>query len=145
MAGTNEYKTKQREVIMKFLESQGNNHVTIDEVLEHLRAQQIAIGRTTIYRYMEKLTESGTLRKYFLEEGMGACYQYIAGGEQCNSHFHLKCLNCGILLHVECSYLAGADKHILEEHGFEIDNTKTVFYGWCEKCKRERRNYGEAQ
>jgi len=138
VANTSEYKTRQREVILEFLKEQGDKHVTIDEVLSHLREKGISIGRTTIYRYMEKLTESGTLRKYFLEEGLGACYQFVGEHSKCNSHFHLKCVKCGVLLHVECNYLAGADKHILEEHGFEVDNTKTVFYGWCEKCKQER-------
>ncbi|WP_455714791.1 Fur family transcriptional regulator [Anaerosporobacter sp.] len=138
MATSNEYKTKQREIIQTYLENHGENHVTIDEVLSHLRDNNISVGRTTIYRYMEKLTEAGTLRKYFLEEGMGACYQYVGENEQCQSHFHLKCIKCGVLLHVKCDYLAGADKHILEEHGFEIDNTKTVFYGWCKSCKENK-------
>ncbi|WP_167957664.1 Fur family transcriptional regulator [Anaerosporobacter faecicola] len=138
MGTSNEYKTKQREVILHYLQNHGENHVTIDEVLNHLREQNISIGRTTIYRYMEKLTESGVLRKYFLEEGMGACYQFIGEGKECHSHFHLKCVNCGVLLHVQCKYLAGADQHILEEHGFEIDNTKTVFYGLCKDCKEKK-------
>lgn len=138
MAISNEYKTKQREIIQNYLENHGENHVTIDEVLNHLRDNNISVGRTTIYRYMEKLTEAGTLRKYFLEEGMGACYQYVGENEECHSHFHLKCIKCGVLLHVKCDYLAGADKHILEEHGFEIDNTKTVFYGWCKSCKENK-------
>ena len=140
MATSNEYKTKQKEIIQNYLENHGENHVTIDEVLTHLRNNQISVGRTTIYRYMEKLTEAGTLRKYFLEEGMGACYQYIGENQECHSHFHLKCIKCGILLHVKCDYLAGADKHILEEHGFEVDNTKTVFYGWCKTCKSNKEN-----
>ena len=134
MATSNEYKTKQKEVIQNYLENHGENHVTIDEV----RDNQISVGRTTIYRYMEKLTEAGTLRKYFLEEGMGACYQYIGENKECNSHFHLKCIKCGVLLHVKCDYLSGADKHILSEHGFEIDNTKTVLYGWCKACKTNK-------
>lgn len=140
MATSNEYKTKQKEIIQNYLENHGENHVTIDEVLNYLRSNQISVGRTTIYRYMEKLTEAGTLRKYFLEEGMGACYQYIGENQECHSHFHLKCIKCGILLHVKCDYLAGADKHILEEHGFEVDNTKTVFYGWCKTCKSNKEN-----
>ncbi|WP_310602491.1 Fur family transcriptional regulator [Anaerosporobacter sp.] len=138
MAVSNEYRTKQREIIQNYLENHGECHVTIDEVLGYLRENEISVGRTTIYRYMEKLTEAGTLRKYFLEEGMGACYQYVGKNKECKSHFHLKCIKCGVLLHVACDYLAGADRHILQEHGFEIDNTKTVFYGWCKVCKEEK-------
>lgn len=129
------YRTRQREVILDFLKHSDGKHVSVDEVSDHLKAEGEKVGRTTIYRYMEKLTEEGTLRKYFIEEGAGACYQYVdlAGG--CHEHFHLKCLKCGRLLHVECDYLNQLGVHIEEHHGFVVDNTKTVLYGVCKDCK----------
>lgn len=129
------YRTRQREVILEFLKNSNSRHVSIEEVLEHLKAAGEKVGRTTIYRYMEKLTEEGVLRKYFIEEGAGACYQYVDSAQGCHEHFHLKCLKCGKLLHVECDYLNQIGKHIRDYHGFEVDNTKTVFYGICKDCK----------
>lgn len=129
------YRTRQREVILEFLKNSNSRHVSIEDVLEHLKASGEKVGRTTIYRYMEKLTEEGVLRKYFIEEGVGACYQYVDSARGCHEHFHLKCLKCGSLLHVECDYLNQIGKHIEDYHGFEIDNTKTVFYGICKDCK----------
>ncbi|MBP3542657.1 MAG: transcriptional repressor [Lachnospiraceae bacterium] len=129
------YRTRQREAILEFLKRSGSHHVSIEEVLEHLKAEGEKVGRTTIYRYMEKLTEEGTLRKYFIEEGVGACYQYVDSAQGCHEHFHLKCLKCGKLLHVECDYLNKVGEHIGEHHGFVVDNTKTVLYGVCKDCK----------
>lgn len=130
-----EYRTRQREVILEFLKNSDSRHVSIEEVLEHIKAAGEKVGRTTIYRYMEKLTDEGVLRKYFIEEGAGACYQYVNPQKNCREHFHLKCLKCGSLIHVECEYLEQIGSHILTHHGFEVDNTKTVFYGICRDCR----------
>lgn len=132
------YRTRQREVILRFLKNSDSRHVSVEEVLEHLKAEGQKVGRTTIYRYMEKLTEEGTLRKYYIGEGAGACYQYVELQAACHEHFHLKCLSCGGLLHVECDYLSQVGEHIRRHHGFEIDHTKTVFYGVCQQCNRNR-------
>lgn len=129
------YRTRQREVILEYLKHSDSRHVSIEDVLEHLKASGEKVGRTTIYRYMEKLTEEGALRKYFIEEGAGACYQYVDSAKGCHEHFHLKCLKCGSLIHVECDYLNQIGMHIEEHHGFKVDNTKTVFYGICKDCK----------
>lgn len=129
------YRTRQRELILDFLKHSDARHVSVDEVLEHLKAEGDKVGRTTIYRYMEKLTEEGVLRKYFIEEGAGACYQYVEYAQGCHEHFHLKCLKCGRLFHVECDYLNKLGEHIKEHHGFTVDNTKTVLYGVCKDCK----------
>lgn len=131
------YKTKQREAILSYLKKCGGRHITIDDVLEYLKMSGEKVGRTTIYRYMEKLAQQGILRKYFIEEGAGACYQYVDEEKKCQEHFHLKCLQCGKLLHVECESMNNIEQHILEQHKFAIDNTKTVFYGLCEDCHKK--------
>ncbi len=135
MTQTGEYKTRQREVILEFLKQSSSRHVTIDEVWDYLKGQSVKVGRTTIYRYMEKLTAQGQLRKYHIKEGSGACYQYIGRQTNCQEHFHLKCTECGCLLHAECDYLSGVALHVMEHHRFAVDQTKTVIYGICEACK----------
>ena len=131
------YRTKQREAILQYLENSSSRHVSIEDVLDHLKAAGEKVGRTTIYRYMEKLTSEGVLRKYYIEECAGACYQYVEPWEACREHFHLKCLKCSKLFHLECDYLNQIGEHILTHHGFEVDHTKTVFYGICKDCKEK--------
>jgi len=46
----------------------------------------------------------------------------------------MKCIGCGVLLHVECSYLDEVAQHVASHHRFAIDHTKTVLYGLCELC-----------
>lgn len=128
------YKTRQREQILQLLLAHQEEHFSVDRIVDCLRAQQQQVGRSTVYRYLEKLVQAGKARKYYIEEGAGACYQYAGEQSSCHEHFHLKCTSCGRLIHVECNYLEQVSEHVLAHHSFTIDHTKTVLYGLCADC-----------
>lgn len=77
----------------------------------------------------------GTVRKYIAEEGQSACFEFIDESGECTLHYHLKCSECGRLIHVNCEYLDEVAEHILEHHGFVISPEKTILYGICERCR----------
>jgi len=129
------YKTKQGEQITALLKKYSDKHLTADEVSELLRDEGNAVGKATVYRNLDKLVAGGQVRRYTLEDGNPACYQYI-GSEQCREHFHLKCLRCGAVIHLECDYLSDLNRHLLEHHAFEVDNSKIVLYGICGNCRK---------
>lgn len=133
MAETKMYKTKQRTVIEALLKS-SKSHLTVEEICKKLEKSGQNVGRTTVYRTLEKLEKEGVVRKYS-SVGESSCYQYVSSGEECNNHFHLKCEKCGKLIHLECSELNTISGHINEHHGFAVNPLKTVFYGVCEVCK----------
>jgi Fur family ferric uptake transcriptional regulator len=112
----------------------GGGHVTVNQIVRHFGNREAAIGQTTIYRHLEKLVNDGKIRKYLLTEGGGACYQYIDAGKNCREHFHLKCEQCGRLIHLDCDKLDRIRRHILREHDFQINMLKTTFYGKCKEC-----------
>ncbi|MDR0624286.1 MAG: transcriptional repressor [Treponema sp.] len=128
------YATRQGKRILDYLESLGGRHVTVYEAARFFAGEGEGIGQTTIYRHLEKLTEEGKLRKYILNDGKSACYQYVDDGAECREHFHLKCEKCGTLIHLECDVLKKIRRHIFKEHRFRINALKTVFYGRCEHC-----------
>ena len=130
------YKTKQREKILQCLNQNPDRHLNVDEIVELLRLNGESVGKTTVYRYIDKLCTEGLVRKYFLPEGDGACYQLC--DKNCKQHFHLKCVDCGELIHTECDFLAGVAEHVNAEHGFVIDPGLTVLYGFCEHCNSKR-------
>ncbi|MDF2822034.1 MAG: transcriptional repressor [Clostridiales bacterium] len=130
------YKTKQKEYILSYLEQNREKHLTVDNMIDFLKQNDTPVGKSTVYRYLDVLVNKGIVRKYIVEEGKSSCYQYINDGHACKEHFHLKCNDCGKLFHVECERLEGINNHILEHHKFEIDNSKTVYYGTCEKCHK---------
>ncbi len=133
MRSTDGYKTKQRAAVEAVLQST-DNHVTVEEMVERLNADGKSVGRTTVYRCLERLVEEGRARKYAAQSGESACYQYIADDHACHEHFHLKCTACGRLIHIECDHMNELSAHIAAEHGFAVDPLKTVLYGLCGEC-----------
>ena len=130
MAGR--YRTRQRELIVKLLEENSSRHLSADEIESLLAKSGAPVGKATIYRCLDRLEEQGTVRKYRMSDGKGACYQLLDSG--CKFHYHCKCTGCGELLHVECGQLDTIGAHMLSHHGFVIDSAQTVFYGLCERC-----------
>lgn len=142
MDGQSVYRTRQKTLIEECLRNTGGRHITAETVAALLTAQGTPVGMATIYRQLERLVEEGTVRKYVLDGKTGACYQY--NGETVCEHFHLKCLKCGELFHADCDFLNRLSEHIYREHGFSVDNTKTVFYGECAACRRKEKKGGGA-
>lgn len=131
------YKTRQRAEVLNCLIENKASHMTADEIMAWLKNKGCDVGKATVYRTLDKLTEENKVRKYIYEEGKSACYQYVDKDEKCHLHFHLKCLNCGKLIHLECDYLTELENHISKHHKFSVDNSKTVLYGICEDCSHE--------
>lgn len=128
------YKTKQKSAIMQCIQCVGDKHFTIDDICKMLSKSGEAVGRTTVYRLVERLSGEGVLRKYSAAAGESACYQYVKEKHHCHEHFHLKCEKCGNLIHMECDELEGLVAHIKSHHGFSLNPLKTVIYGVCEGC-----------
>jgi Fur family ferric uptake transcriptional regulator len=131
------YTTWQREAIRDYLASLRGEHVTVEQIMTHFAAAKQAIGRTTVYRYLDKLVQDGQVRKYTVEGLPCACFQFIEESVEHDDHFHLKCEQCGELQHLECDILSDIQQHVLAEHAFRINALKTVFYGVCGNCLKE--------
>lgn len=134
-----EYKTKQKSLIERLLIENKDRHLTADDITDLLRAKGDDVGRTTVYRTLERLVRDNKVRRFSMPQGDSACYQYIEEGKKCSEHFHLKCSVCGTLLHMECEQMSLLNSHIAEHHGFKVDNFKTVLYGVCGNCVGENR------
>jgi len=128
------YKTKQRENILKLLKENNGVHMTAEDVFEYLKTKGNSVGKSTVYRYLDKLVNEGKVKKFFVDEGVSACYQYYSKDCEFEVHYHLKCSQCGGLFHVDCHFLDDLSKHILNTHNFKIDCNKIVLYGECEAC-----------
>jgi Fur family ferric uptake transcriptional regulator len=132
-----QYHTRQGQIVLDFMRTLGDRHVTVNELVRRFAEEGEAgagISQTTIYRQLEKLLAQGRIRKYFLQDGESACYQYVEDESACREHFHLKCEVCGALIHADCELLDTIDRHLLADHDFKINALKTVLYGTCKKC-----------
>lgn len=121
------YNTRQKTAIIEQIKQIGDKHFTIDGLCETMAKNGETVGRTTVYRLLEKLSKDGILRKFIMPQGESSCYQYVGEKSHCNEHFHLKCEKCGNLIHMECDELNSIAQHIKSHHGFALNPLKTMF------------------
>lgn len=136
MSSRARYNTKQREMLLGYLETVPGVHITAGDVCEYLKKQGAPIGQSTVYRQLESLVDEGIINKYIIDGNSPACFEYVGADshEDEGTCFHCKCEKCGRLIHLHCDELDGIHAHLYEEHRFKLDPMRTVFYGLCEDC-----------
>ncbi len=128
------YQTKQKEAIAAFFQARPEACLSADAVYAALGN---GVGMTTVYRAVARLCEEGFLRRYVPQTvGEPALYQYNPCGEK---HMHIRCVDCGTLSHLRCDEVHAFTSHLLERHGFVLDECQTVLYGRCAACETARR------
>lgn len=126
------YQTRQRKEILSFLQKEPDKQYTIDEIAEHLDG----VGKSSAYRIMSNLAEEGLVRRFVKNPGRRYLYQLLFSTE-CNSHFHLKCSNCGKIIHLEHGFSSDMRAKIAKQHGFLVDESQTVLIGRCGECRKD--------
>lgn len=130
------YRTSQQETVIKCLEKYKNSFKSVDDISAELKENGIKIGKTTVYRTLERFTEDGTVIKIPSINGAAAKYSYM-GEENSPQHAKLICLECGKISNLKCKSLEEFSNHILKEHDFSLDKQHAVLYGHCSKCRKE--------
>ena len=133
------YKTKQKEIILNYFKKFQNKHITVQDIYNYLKKEDNSVGITTIYRHLDKLVADKVIKKYILEGEMCAYFEYIGESEKESIKFHLKCNKCNKLSHFKCSELNNLYIHFINEHHINIDLSKTIYYGICDKCNKENK------
>lgn len=129
-----DYKTRQRETILNFLRENDAESPSANEIYNALCAAGEQVGRTTVYRALDKMAERGELLVFPAEDKNGARYQLRSAACAQQDHIHLKCGSCGRVIHLDCTLVSEFSGHLLKSHGFAIDRSKTVIYGLCAEC-----------
>ena len=125
------YSTKQKNCILNFFKTHKNECFSAKYII---KKENFDIGEATVYRLLAKLAQEGALKRFIADKGGGATYQYN-DVQKCARHFHLKCLSCGETICMDCSFMTGMEEHVGAQHGFFVDNTKTIIYGVCKGCQ----------
>jgi Fur family ferric uptake transcriptional regulator len=129
--------TRQKNLILDCLRSSQGGHFTADEITDALKAGGTPVARSTVYRFLSSLEESGDVRKYLTAEGSPVCYQFIGHGGECVEHYHLMCKNCGAIIHFENRELREILRELRDASTgtkLSVDGPRTVFYGSCPTC-----------
>jgi Fur family ferric uptake transcriptional regulator len=123
-------KTSARRAILDTFVTSGG-HVTADDLADQVRAQNPSIGRMTVYRTLDLLSELGLIRPIY--QGTGAAHYILL--EQ-GRHHHLICTRCGAAIEFEHCGSEAISQALSEQHNFEIQAHMLEFYGICEGCQQ---------
>lgn len=133
MIDRSSYHTKQKQLIYDFFAANPEKQFSTEEIFHSLE-QNAVIGKSTVYRLIKKMTESGEIRRFSGKNVKSVVYQFASKNEHCHEHFHLKCTGCGELIHLDCGLVKDFENHMGSRHGFSIDHVKTIIYGTCANC-----------
>lgn len=127
-----QYNTEQKRMIIEFLKTHSQQHFSVDEITSAVCKD--GAGKSTVYRQVSKLLEAGIIRRFETKGKSSFVYQYADAHTDCDQHYHLKCVKCGRLIHMECSHLKEVEQHIVSEHNFFLGHSDSVLYGQCVSC-----------
>lgn len=136
-----EYNTRQKREILSFLQQHDLEPYSVDDLVFEMQEQGEKIGRTTVYRHLESLTEQGRVHKYQNAQGVTR-YQHVENADACASHFHMMCKSCGRLYHVSCRLMSDLSDHIFTDHNFKLDTRETMLVGVCSRCDAKGEKHG---
>jgi Fur family ferric uptake transcriptional regulator len=107
--------------------------LTALEIDERLRTEGRAVGRASVYRALEQLTELRLVAR--LEVGQDAA-RYEAVHPSGEHHHHLVCDRCGRITPFEDRGLETAIDRLSRRVRFHVGDHDVVLHGACEKCRR---------
>ena len=127
------YNTNQKKLIVDFLKNNAEKQYTIEELAENITSKDAKIGKSTIYRLINKMVEEGSVRRTVKGNSRQFLYQY-ADIEECRFHLHMKCRECGKLFHMDDEKSKKLMDMLHDGNGFDLDMRETLLMGTCEKC-----------
>ncbi len=131
-----QYRTEQKTMLLDFLRSHGENAYTVDELVEGMRLLygEGTPATSTVYRLMTYLVEEGTVKRFVKGHSRRFVYQ-IVGGRDCHAHLHLKCMECGKLLHLDETVSERLLCAVRSSNDFSVSEEETVLFGACAVCR----------
>lgn len=133
-----EYKTEQKNAVLCFLKQNYEHHFTANQIVDALQKTANPPAKSSVYRIISSLVKNGKIRRFESNSEKNFVYQYAHLSDTCENHYHLKCTDCGKLIHMECEHLSNVCRHIASEHGFLVGTGKSIIYGTCRECLKEK-------
>ena len=130
----NKYSTKQRKLLIDFLNKHIDEQLSAKEIAENLKSNGISLS--AVYRNIAELEQEGQLKRSS-KSGLRTIYYQYTPSKHCHNLLHLSCEKCGKTFHMETS---GAEKlvdDVQKSNGFKLDKTSTVLYGICADCDKK--------
>ncbi len=109
-------------------------HFTADDLVRTSTRRRLGVGRATVFRSLDVLTDLGLVERLDLPSGEHA---YVA----CEPahHHHVVCSSCGRAQEVGDLGLGEMSGAIERATGYRIDTHRLELFGQCPDCRRAGR------
>lgn len=121
--------TPQRIMILEAVLN-SEDHVTAEELFEHVKSRYPHISFSTVYRTMELLRDAGFVTQTDLGGGR---VQYHPVDKA--THHHLICQSCGSVDEVDQNVFSPLQQELRERYGFDATLTHFAIFGRCRNCR----------
>ncbi|HET6448159.1 MAG TPA: Fur family transcriptional regulator [Conexibacter sp.] len=106
--------------------------LTAQEIDDQLRAQGRSVGRASVYRILELLTELKLVQRIDVGQGVARYERHLPDGDH---HHHLVCDCCGQIAPFEDPALEQAIERVSRKLSFAVDDHDVVLHGACSDCR----------
>jgi len=120
-----------RNAVVELLDRQ-DCALTAQEIDDRLRAQGRGVGRASVYRILELLTELRLVQRIDVGQGVARYERHRPDGDH---HHHLVCDCCGLIAPFEDPALEQAIERVSRSLSFAVDDHDVVLHGACNDCR----------
>ena len=124
--------TNARLTVLRVIE-RNHGHITSSEVLEQVNEVDSTIGRASVFRTLDLLTQLGIIRPTYIDTSTTPNYVLMPDGH----HHHIICTNCNRVIEFENCGLDEVKARLEEQLRVQLQGHLLEFYGLCADCVPE--------
>jgi Fur family ferric uptake transcriptional regulator len=109
-----------------------HKHFDADELVAELHTSDAGVSRSTVYRTLRLLVESGLLREFRIANR--AVFEHDFGYP---SHDHIHCTQCDSIIEFRNEEIRKIRETVARDHGFRADAHRLVIEGVCQGCQKK--------
>jgi Fe2+ or Zn2+ uptake regulation protein len=121
--------TAPRVAVLRVL-AESHDHPRVDQVIERVRHDGVAISTQAAYDVCEALHRTALARKIEVA-GSPARFEARVG----DNHHHLVCRSCGTVADVDCAVGEAPCLSPADAQGFVVDVSEVTHWGLCPACR----------
>jgi Fe2+ or Zn2+ uptake regulation protein len=121
--------TNARLTVLRVIE-ESNGHITSAEVLTRVHATDAGIGRASVFRTLDLLTQLGIIRPVYIDSSVTPAYVLLPEGH----HHHFVCTHCHRTIEIEYCGLQEVEAKIACQLNVQLTGHLVEFYGLCADC-----------
>jgi Fur family ferric uptake transcriptional regulator len=122
--------TQPRRAVAQLVADQ-DGHFSAADLVALARSRRLGIGRATIFRTLDVMSEIGVVERIDLPNGEHA---YV--GCEPVHHHHVICARCARTTRVEDCGMSVVAREVARRTGYRIDEHRLELFGLCPACQR---------